>query len=354
MASHDVERCPWCNQTIPQEGAAEIRAHIAAKEREQSQVIERRIRSQLARENEQRVQTEIDKRLKAKEIELEEAKTQAVKSERAKWINQNVSLQEKLERLQRQLEKKTADEHGEGAEVDLYEALRREFPIDDITRVKRGAPGADIIHKVMDKGRACGVIVYDSKNRASWLSSYATKLKQDQRAHQAQHAILSTQAFPSGSRQLHLLDGIILANPARVSIIAQLLRSHIVQMDTLKLRNDARAGSTVRLYDYIVSDECEQWFEQIEKSVTDMEQLEIIELKAHEKVWKQRHQLIRGVQQAYTGISSAVDHIVNSIEIKPTAKHQASPTRKKPPPITTKKAPPISPLRRPPRQPWAG
>src|SRR6266498_3857352 len=175
---------------------------------------------------------------------------------------------------------------------------------------KRGAPGADLIHKVMDKGRACGVIVYDSKNRASWLSSYATKLKQDQSAHQAQHAILSTQAFPSGSRQLHLLDGIILANPARVSIIAQLLRSHIVQMDTLKLRNDARAGSTVRLYDYIVSDECEQWFEQIEKSVTDMEQLEIIELKAHEKVWKQRHQLIRGVQQAYTGISSAVDHIV--------------------------------------------
>jgi hypothetical protein len=45
---------------------------------------------------------------------------------------------------------------------------------------------------------------------------YVTKLREDQISAEAEHAILSSLKFPAESRQLHVQDGVIIANPARV------------------------------------------------------------------------------------------------------------------------------------------
>jgi hypothetical protein len=132
--------------------------------------------------------------------------------------------------LTRDLEKKTNEELGEGAEVDLFEALREEFPVDNLKRVKKGEPAADIVHVVILQGRECGTIVYDSKNHKQYRTDHVAKLRVDQLAHDADHAILSTHKFPQGTRQLHTIDGILLANPARVVQLAILLRRHLVQV----------------------------------------------------------------------------------------------------------------------------
>jgi len=73
--------------------------------------------------------------------------------------------------VSRQQQRATADELGEGAEADAYEALRDAFKRDDIARIKRGQPGADIRHRAMYKGDVCGTIMIDSKNRQGWLNS---------------------------------------------------------------------------------------------------------------------------------------------------------------------------------------
>src|SRR5437016_5750645 len=72
-------------------------------------------------------------------------------------------LQKKVDALTRQLQQKRADELGDGAELDVYESLREVFPRDEITRIKKGQPGADIRHVVLQKGSACGTILIDSK-----------------------------------------------------------------------------------------------------------------------------------------------------------------------------------------------
>ena len=67
--------------------------------------------------------------------------------------------------MENQLKKKTANELGDGAEIDLFEALRESFSGDKITRIPKGQAGADILHEVLYKGEACGRIIVDSKNR---------------------------------------------------------------------------------------------------------------------------------------------------------------------------------------------
>src|SRR6266851_1247680 len=365
------ERCPWCDQAIPHEKFAEIHARIEAKERERTAELERRLREQAALDKanaEAKAKAEVEQARKegaaalerarqeaavkeaavreearkaattamapklaeaeqgrkaaeklAKEQReaLEKAKIEEVNAERAKAFNERLKLEEKLSQMQRQLQQKTAQELGEGAEVDLFEALKAEFPADQITRVDKGVAGADIVHKVMHNGKLCGCIVYDSKNRNQWRFEYVAKLRQDQISEKADHAILSSHVFPKGARQLHLHDGVIIANPARVIALAQVLRKHVIQSHGFRQSNKARQEKTDLLYEFVTSKRCSQLLDQIETMTDDMLELEVTETKAHEKTWRRRGELLRSVQRAHGTFIAEVEGIVGTAATKP-------------------------------------
>jgi hypothetical protein len=171
---------------------------------------------------------------------LEKAQTDAVNAQRATAFQKELKLQEKVDQLQRALDNKTAEELGEGAELDLYELLRGEFDGDKIERINRGQPGADMLHTVIHNGKECGSIIYDSKNHNAWRNDFVTKLAADQMAAKAEHAVLSTRKFPAGERHLSVRERVILAAPSRVLALVQILRQHIVQTHTLRWSNEAR------------------------------------------------------------------------------------------------------------------
>src|SRR5207244_3048913 len=158
-------------------------------------------------------------RLQEQRAALEKDKMVSLNAERAKNFLERQKIQDQLALAQRRLEKKTADELGEGAEIDLFEALKEAFPDDHIYRVGKGKEGVDIIHKILDAGRECGSIVYDCKNRTGWRWDYVSKLRKDKLAAKAEHAILSSLPFPGGKKQLCVEDGVIVCNPARVVVI---------------------------------------------------------------------------------------------------------------------------------------
>lgn len=224
---------------------------------------------------------------------LEKGKEAAVNAERARNLEEKMRLERKLSDMQRQLQKKTADEHGEGAELELHEVLKGAFEEDRIRRVQKGTAGADIIHEVMHNGKLCGKIVYDSKNRSAWRSEYATKLRADQMADHADHAVLSTNTFPAGVRQLHIQEHVIIACPARVLALAELLRNHIIQTHELRVSNEAREEKSAALYAFITSERCGQLLDSIEALIRKLEQIDVDEQKAHASVWKKRGELLR-------------------------------------------------------------
>lgn len=249
-------------------------------------------------------------RLRQQREAFEKAGLEAINAEKAKAFTGRQKLEEKLATLQRQLQQKTADELGEGAEVDLYETLRREFPDDRFTRVKNGTPGADIIHEILQHGRVRGQIVYDAKNRDAWRNDYVTKLRQDQLAARADHAVLASRAFPAGAHQIHLQDGVIVANPARVLDLVRILRRQALVADRLRLAGQARQEKTTRLYAFITSDRCRQLLDEIDTVADDLLQVDVKEVKAHEATWKQRGHLIRSVQRARGSLVAEVDQII--------------------------------------------
>jgi hypothetical protein len=257
----------------------------------------------------------LNRRLLEQRDLMEKAKTDAVNAERAKNFSEKLKFEEKLQQIQRQLQSKTADELGEGAELDLLEVLKEGFPEDDIQRVGKGKEGADIIQTVKDSGRECGCIVYDSKNRNVWRNEYVSKLRADQLAAKADHAILATRVLPAGARQMHLQDNVIVLNPARTLVVAEVLRNHILQMHTLRLSTVARSDKTAKLYDFIASDRWAQLLDQIEAETDHMLELDVKEVKAHESTWRRRGQLIRSVQRVRGELTSEVDRIIGGPEV---------------------------------------
>src|SRR5262249_46890854 len=148
-------------------------------------------------------------RLKTQREASEKKLAEAVNAERAKQFGEKLKLEEQLQEMQRRLQKKTANELGDEGELDLFEALRHEFPSDQVERVKKGKEGGDILHRIIGQsGQICGTIIYDVKNTSRFMSKYLTKLRADQLREEADHAVLSTQAFPAGTQQLAVREGV--------------------------------------------------------------------------------------------------------------------------------------------------
>ena len=215
--------------------------------------------------------------------------------------------------MKRKLENKTAEELGEGAEVDLFEALKAEFPGDLMTRVGRGNAGADVIHEVRHNGAKCGLIVYDSKNHLQWRTDHATKLRDDKIAAGADHAVLSTRAFPKDTKQLHIEHGVVVANPARAIVIAMLLRQQIVQMHCLKVSNDQRASKTDELYALMTSDRFAQFLSAVNVSAEQLDAIQVQEKKAHDAIWKKQGELLRKIIRTCAQFDEEIARIVGTL-----------------------------------------
>src|SRR6516164_607246 len=365
-----VKICPWCDQEIPPEKLQEISGKIVARERAQLQAITEKLQQRYAIEKAEadakaKADLELERqqgaareaaareeawkaaeaasRKKLAEVQarsadaegklaklqeqhecvlkerldsqreiLEKAKEDAINAERAKGFEETQKLSNKVAELQRALENKTADELGEGAEVNLFEALKKEFPNDRIERIAKGAPGADLHHIVLHHGRECGKIIYDSKNHKAFRNDHVEKLAEDQIAARADHAILSTHKFPQGTRQLHLQDGVLLANPARVVAVVTLIRQHMVQTHMLRLSNTEREHKTAALYDFIVSDRCTQFFSRIDANAHGLLDLQVKEKKFHDTAWKKEGELIRQIQKTQADLSSEITRIIGT------------------------------------------
>jgi len=264
----------------------------------------------VAQADEHKASTEAQ--LKEQRQVLEKAAENAVNVEKARAFEENQKLTNKVTDLQRALENKTAEELGEGAEIDLFEALKQEFPEDDIRRIPKGTPGADILHVVMLNGKKCGTIIYDSKNHNQFRNEHVTKLRADQLAAQAEHAILSTRKFPQGTRQLHLQDGVLLANPARVVLIAKMIRQHLQQLHAQRVSDTERDSKTAALYEFIVSQRCASLLSRIDERAEDLQEQQQKEIKWHENNWKRQGEAIRGIQKAKSDLENQINLIIGT------------------------------------------
>ena len=224
------------------------------------------------------------------------------------------SIQKKLQQVEKQLQNKTANELGDGAEIDLFEALRENFPTDQITRVRKGSVGADIHFDVLYKGTYSGRIIIESKNRQDWKAEYVTKLRQDQVEASAEHAILATTFFPKGKKEMCIESDVIVISPGRVVYVIQLLRNAMVTMHVKGLSMKERATKMSRLYGLITSESYSRKFAEAGRLAKELLEVDVQEKTAHDNVWKRRGSLTKRVQSVLREVETEVSAVIESID----------------------------------------
>jgi hypothetical protein len=245
---------------------------------------------------------------------LETDKTLALLKQQSEFNRQRESFQSKLHILEKQVQNKTANELGDGAEIDLYETLREWFPTDKIDRVPKGQAGGDILHEVLYKGDSCGRVIIDCKNRQSWQYAFVTKLRQDQIEAGAEHAILATTVFPSGKKEMSIESSVIVVSPARVAYIVQLLRNAMVTMHVKGLSMKERSTKMARLYKLITSDAYTQKLAEATKLTEEILEIDVQEKKTHDNVWKKRGSLAKRAQNVLREAETELAAVIESTE----------------------------------------
>jgi hypothetical protein len=123
-----------------------------------------------------------------------------------------------------------------------------------------------------------------------------------------------TCGFPAKKSQVHLDGGVIIANPARVLVLAQIIREHMIHVYSLRLSNTERAKKTAALYEFITSKRCTQLFDAIDTHAEDLLALQQKEMKAHEACWKQQGALLRSIQKVRADLGLEIERIIGTAE----------------------------------------
>src|SRR4029077_4914629 len=153
-----------------------------------------------------------------KEIEVDEAlmvqfrekfKEQAEQAsllklkEKEKVIN---DLRRQLSSALRKVEQSPVELQGSIQEEAILTALAGIYPLDLITRTKRGTNGADLLHRVFTQdGLEAGVIYVESKRTENWSNDWVPKLKSDNLRVHADILVIISQALPKNVEKFAML-----------------------------------------------------------------------------------------------------------------------------------------------------
>src|SRR5262249_8666646 len=312
-----TEHCPLCGHAITSEELAAIEARVREEDRAREVASEAKLRQELRQGHERELTALAASQAAALARQRETMQAdheRGVVRAGAEANGENERLQKKTKELQRALEKKTANDLGDGQERDIELDLRSAFmpPAgeDAIQRVARGELGADILHDVRYKGATCGRIVYDSKNHKAWRTDFVTKLRQDKARHDAAAAVLVTTAFPSGTRDFCVDGDVCIVHPDAVVHIAGVLRRSLIALHRQGLSLQARSGKMAALYRYLASGDFADQIRTAETLVADLRKLDARERDAHDKVWKERERLITRAKATIDEIDTQITGVM--------------------------------------------
>ena len=151
----------------------------------------------------------------------------------------------------------------------------------------------------------------DSKNRQSWQNAFATKLREDQKAVNADHAVLSALAFPSGKKELCVEAGVIVCSPARLVTLIAILRNSVIKLCLMGLSNKERADKMEALYRFIASDGYSQRVGELNEIADAILEIDVQERTQHGKWWEKRGTLAKRQKRVLTEIDAEVTSIIH-------------------------------------------
>lgn len=276
MAATVTIICPKCQAEIPIEEAfshqiadrlekehdmemADLQKQLEEKQKkvQEMQEFELELRKQKreVEEKAKEMNLELQRRLDEERKNIEESLTKKFledhrlkEAEKDKIIS---DLKTALDDAQKKAAQGSQQTQGEVLELEIEQTLKKEFPQDNISEVKKGVRGADILQEVVDRnGRMCGKILWESKN-AEWSGQWPAKLREDQRNAKAEIAALVSVNLPADINNFVFRENIWISSVTSAVSLAYALRFNLIQAHQLRMSAASKGEKKDELYDYI-------------------------------------------------------------------------------------------------------
>lgn len=203
---------------------------------------------------------------------------------------QLASMKKALEEANKKGGSKSQQLQGEAMELEVFRALTNAFPHDDIAEIGKGVLGADIRQIVKSpKGYSCGSILWECK-RAEWSEKWIEKIKIDQRAENANLAVIVSVNLPKDATDgfINRGDDIWICSLSLIVPLAVALRKILLDAALQRALAVNRGEKKEDLFSYITSTGFIQPVKTIVEVYNEMVLQVAKERAAYEKIWKQR------------------------------------------------------------------
>jgi len=267
---------------------------LADKERELNLTIDHRVTT----EREQII----------KKVHEEVAQTQGLKLKEKD--EQLLSMQKKIEELQKKSTQGSQQLQGEAMELQLEENLKSRFPHDTIKPIAKGISGADIKqHVTTPTGQTAGAILWELKRTKNWSNDWTSKLKTDQRNEGAELAILVSQARPNDIDTFDFYDGVYVCAPRYALPLALVARQTLIGIAKTKRSQSGQKDKMALVYDYLTGNQFKHRVEAICEQFQTMQDDLNKEKAAMNRMWAKRDKQINAVIENTVGLHGDLEGI---------------------------------------------
>lgn len=205
-------------------------------------------------------------------------------------------MQKSLDEAQRKASQGSQQGQGEVLELMLEQKLRVDFPFDEITEIKKGQRGADIVQTVKNEAFApCGILLWETKN-GKWQPAWVPKFKSDIREAGASIGVIVSHELPVEYGDMkHLESNVWAVKPSLATVLAVALRATILQVDGANRMNAGKDTKMEALYQFLVGPEFRHRVEAIVENYGTL-QTEIEKEKRSAALrWAHQEKAIRAV-----------------------------------------------------------
>lgn len=250
------------------------------------------------------------------QLEKEKIKKQADDSNELKLKELQKQLQDQKNltaEMKRKQEQGSMQLQGEVQELAIEEWLSKEFPLDTIEEIKKGALGADCMQIVNTREEQnCGKIYYESKRTKAFQPSWIEKFKNDIRNTNANIGVLVTEVLPNDMDRMGMKEGIWICTYEEFKGLSAVLRQSIIQLSTAISSQENKGDKMVMLYDFLTSNEFRLQIEGIVEGFTQMQTDLISEQNAMKRIWKKREKQIDKVISNTLNMHGAIKGIAGN------------------------------------------
>jgi hypothetical protein len=256
--------------------------------------------NQRLREEKQKIESGLELKMRDKEYEIEKLKHQ-------------------IQEAQRVAEQGSNQAQGETQELAIEKWLRENFPLDEISEIKKGQSGADCIQTVHTREHFnCGKICYESKRTENFNKDWIEKFKSDIRIENADVGVLVTKTMPKNMERMGLYEGVWICTFEEFKGLSAVLRQAIIDINNVGIAQENKGEKMTMLYGYLTGNEFKSQIEAIVDGFTQMQSDLQKERMQTEKAWKQREKQLEKVLLNTTHLYGSIRGIAgNAIQSVP-------------------------------------